>query len=64
MGMLIALRQTDELKVHVKGAIRNGCTVQEIEETIYHATAYAGFPAAVQAAAAATEVLRREGLVK
>jgi 4-carboxymuconolactone decarboxylase len=64
MAMLIALRQTEELKVHVMGAIRNGCTVQEIEETICHATAYVGFPAAVQAAAAATEVLRKEGLIE
>jgi 4-carboxymuconolactone decarboxylase len=64
MGILIALRQIEEFKVHVLVATRNGCTVQEIEEAIYHATAYAGFPAGVQATAAATEVLRKEGLVE
>jgi 4-carboxymuconolactone decarboxylase len=64
MGVLIALRQTEEFKVHVEVAIRNGCTVREIEEAIYHATAYAGFPAAVQATAAATEVLRKQGLIE
>jgi 4-carboxymuconolactone decarboxylase len=64
MGILIALRQTEEFKVHVMVAIRNGCTVQEIEEAIYHATAYAGFPAAVQATAVATEVLRKQGLIE
>jgi 4-carboxymuconolactone decarboxylase len=63
IGILIALRQPEELKLHVMGAIRNGCTVREIEEAIYHATAYAGFPAAVQAAAVATGVLRNEGLI-
>lgn len=64
MGILIALRQTEELKVHVTVAIRNGCTVHEIEEAIYHATAYAGFPAAVQAVAAASEALRKQGLIE
>jgi 4-carboxymuconolactone decarboxylase len=64
MGILITLRQTEEFKVHVMGAIRNGCTVKEIEEAIYHASAYAGFPAAVQAAAAAGEVLRAQGLIQ
>jgi 4-carboxymuconolactone decarboxylase len=64
LGILLALRQTEEFKVHVMVAIRNGCTVREIEEAIYHATAYAGFPAAVQATAAATEVLRKQGLIE
>jgi 4-carboxymuconolactone decarboxylase len=64
MGILIALRQTEELKVHVMVAIRNGCTVREIEEAIYHATAYAGFPAAVQAVAVASEALRKQGLIE
>jgi 4-carboxymuconolactone decarboxylase len=63
MGILIALRQTEEFKVHVMVAIRNGCTVQEIEEAIYQATAYAGFPAAVSASVAATEVLGRYCLI-
>jgi len=64
LGILIALRQPEELKVHVMAAIRNGCTVKEIEEAIYHATAYTGFPAAVQAAAVADEVLRAQGLIQ
>jgi 4-carboxymuconolactone decarboxylase len=63
LGMLIALRQPEELKIHVAAAIRNGCTVQEIEEAIYQATAYAGFPAASQAAAVAAEVLKARGLI-
>jgi len=64
MGILIALRQIEEFKVHVMVAIRHGCTVKEIEEAIYHATAYAGFPAGVQATTAATEVLLKEGLIE
>jgi len=64
LGILIALRQMEELKIHVLAAIRNGCTVQEIEEVIYHATAYAGFPAASQAATVVAEVLKAHSLIQ
>jgi 4-carboxymuconolactone decarboxylase len=57
LGILIALRATDELRIHIAVALRNGCTVTEIEEAIYHATAYAGFPAANAARAVAAEVV-------
>jgi 4-carboxymuconolactone decarboxylase len=63
LGILIALRQTEELKIHAVAAVRNGCTVQEVEEAIYHATAYAGFPAANHAALVAGEALRAGGLI-
>jgi 4-carboxymuconolactone decarboxylase len=46
LGILIALRATDELKAHVKIARNNGLTEDEIAEVIYHASGYAGFPAA------------------
>jgi 4-carboxymuconolactone decarboxylase len=45
IGILIALRQTSELKNHIEVGIRNGLSVQEIEEAILQAAAYAGFPA-------------------
>jgi 4-carboxymuconolactone decarboxylase len=63
LGILIALGQLDELKIHVVAAIRNGCTVQEIDEALLHSTAYAGFPRAGQATAAAAEALRAQGLI-
>lgn len=63
LGMLIALRAEDELKVHFPIALANGCTLAEIEEVLYHATAYAGFPAANCARAAATESFRKQGLI-
>lgn len=63
LGMLIALRAEDELKVHFQIALANGCTLAEIEEVLYHATAYAGFPAANCARAAATESFRKQGLI-
>jgi 4-carboxymuconolactone decarboxylase len=46
MGILIALRATDEFESHVKIGLRNGLTEDEIAEVIYHASGYAGFPAA------------------
>ena len=63
LGILIALRAEDELKLHFPIALANGCTLAEIEELIYHATAYAGFPAANCARAAATESFRKQGLI-
>ena len=63
LGMLIAQHARDELKVHFPIALKNGCTLKELEEVIYHATAYAGFPAANVARRAALETLRDEKLI-
>jgi 4-carboxymuconolactone decarboxylase len=49
LGILIALRASDELNFHFPAALRNGLTRKEIEEVIYHASGYAGFPAAAAA---------------
>jgi 4-carboxymuconolactone decarboxylase len=45
LGILIALRAHDELKIHFQIARNNGLTEDEIAEVVYHSTAYAGFPA-------------------
>lgn len=63
LGILIALQAHDELKVHFPIALKNGCTLKELEEVIYHSTAYAGFPAANVARRAALETLRDEQLI-
>jgi len=57
LGILIALRATDELKFHVQIARNNGLTEDEIAEVIYHASGYAGFPAANTACRIAREML-------
>lgn len=57
LGALIALRASDELKIHFQIALRNGLTFLEIEEVIYHMTGYVGYPAAVAARKLAREVL-------
>lgn len=64
LGILIALHAHDELKVHFPIALKNGLTLKELEEVIYHSTAYAGFPAANVARRAALETLRDEQLIR
>lgn len=59
LGALIALRASDELKLHFQIAVNNGLRLEEIEEAIYHMTGYAGYPAAVNARRVARDVLRR-----
>lgn len=58
LSMLTALGRTQELKGHVRGAINNGATVDEIREVLLHATVYCGVPLAVDAFRAAHEVLK------
>ena len=57
IAMLVGMSRPDELRVHVRGAIRNGCTPDEIRETILQAAIYCGVPAAVAAFGVAREVL-------
>jgi 4-carboxymuconolactone decarboxylase len=53
LGILIALRASDELESHFQIARTNGLTDEELAEVIYHASGYAGFPAANTAKTAA-----------
>jgi 4-carboxymuconolactone decarboxylase len=57
VGILIALRAEDELRLHLAIALRNGLSREELEEVIYHSAAYAGFPAASTAGRIGHEVL-------
>lgn len=61
LAMLTALGRTDEIKLHVKGALNNGVTVDEIKATLLHATAYCGIPAGLDAFKAAHKILVGEG---
>lgn len=60
IGMLVALRATEELRGHVRGALTNGLTREEITEAIIHASGYCGAPAALSAMKVAQEVLVEE----
>lgn len=57
ISMLIALKAPNELKGHVRGALRNGVTKEEIRAVIMHASVYCGFPTAIEAMRAAREVI-------
>jgi 4-carboxymuconolactone decarboxylase len=53
--MIAALGRTHELKLHVRGALRNGVTRTEIREVFLQVAVYCGMPAAIEAFRAARE---------
>lgn len=55
--MLAVLNRPHELKLHLRGALRNGCTREEIREALLQAGVYGGVPCAVDAFRVAKEVL-------
>ncbi|MGB1906024.1 MAG: 4-carboxymuconolactone decarboxylase [Spongiibacter sp.] len=57
IATLAALKATKELKGHVRGALRNGCTVAEIQEVLLHSAVYCGMPAGIDAFRSAQEVI-------
>lgn len=60
---LVCLRAEGELRMHVRGAIHNGLTLEEIREVLLQAAIYAGAPAANAAFVITREVLEEEGLL-
>lgn len=60
--MLSALNRPHEFKAHVRGALRNGCTLDEIRETLIQVAIYCGVPAGVEAFRLGREVLKEEGI--
>lgn len=61
VSMLVAMGKQHELKAHVRGALNNGVTAQEIQELLLHASVYCGVPAAVDAFRTAAEVVDAQG---
>jgi 4-carboxymuconolactone decarboxylase len=57
LAILTALGRQAELAVHVRGAVRNGLTHEEIAEVLLHAAVYAGLPAGNTAFAAVQRAL-------
>jgi 4-carboxymuconolactone decarboxylase len=62
MALLVALNRPNQLKGHVRGAVKNGVTKDEIREVLLHAMIYAGVPAGVDSFNHATDVLKEMGL--
>jgi 4-carboxymuconolactone decarboxylase len=57
LAILASLKATTELKVHVRGALRNGCSVEEIQAVLIQCAVYCGVPAGIEAFRAAKEVI-------
>jgi 4-carboxymuconolactone decarboxylase len=57
VAMLTALGKSHELKGHVRGALNNGASQEEIQEVLLHAAVYCGVPTAVEGFRAAAEVV-------
>ena len=64
LAMLTALNRPAEIKLHVKGALNNGVSVEEIKEILLQATVYCGIPAGLDAFKVANQVLEEEGAFK
>ena len=60
--IIAALNRAAEFEIHVRGALRNGCTPSEIRDTLIQVAVYAGIPAGVEAFRIAHKVLTEEGL--
>ncbi|GMG85174.1 carboxymuconolactone decarboxylase family protein [Paralimibaculum aggregatum] len=60
--ILAALNRSAELTLHLRGAVRNGCTAEEIRDTLIQVTVYCGVPAGVEAFRIARTVLAEEGV--
>ena len=61
ISMLVALGREHELPMHVRAALRNGLTVEELKEVLLQCAVYCGVPAANGAFAVAQRVLEEEG---
>ena len=60
--LLAALNRPEEFMTHFRGALRNGCTLDELRDTLLQITVYAGVPAGVEAFRLARRVLDAEGI--
>ena len=58
VGMMAAAGRSNELRVHVKGALTNGCTAEELQEILLLVAMYCGIPLANEAHRITVDVLR------
>ncbi len=63
LAMLTALGRLHELAAHVRGAVNNGCTVEEIREVLLQTAIYCGVPAALESFRTAESVLGEMNVV-
>lgn len=63
IAMMVALDRQHELALHLKGAVNNGCTVEEIQATLLQTLIYCGVPAGMEGFRTADAVLKEAGLL-
>lgn len=63
LAVLTALGREGELELHVRAALRNGLSAEEIAEVLLHTAVYAGVPASNAAFAVARRVLEADGVI-
>lgn len=56
LAMMCALNRPNELRIHLRGAIKNGCSKEEIREVLLQVAIYCGIPAALDAHNMAIEI--------
>jgi 4-carboxymuconolactone decarboxylase len=61
VAMMAAAGRANELRVHVKGALTNGCSAEQLQEILLLVAMYCGIPLANEAHRVAVEVLRESG---
>ena len=61
LAMLTALGRTHEVELHVRGALNNGLTKEQISEVLLHTMIYCGVPAALDSFRAAGKVIAEHG---
>ena len=61
IAMTAAIGRANELRVHVNGALTNGCTAEEIRDILLLVALYCGIPAAIEGHRIALDVLRERG---
>ncbi len=62
LAMISALNRPHELKLHVRGAINNGLTKDEVKEVFLQVAIYCGVPAAIDSFRVASEVFKEMGI--
>lgn len=62
IAMISALNRPHELTLHVRGALRNGCSKEEIRAVLLQVAIYCGVPAAIDGFRVANAVLKEEGV--
>ena len=62
--MLAVMNRPAQFETHFRGALRNGCTLDELRDTLIQITVYAGIPVGAEAFRIAKKVLKEEGIIQ